>query len=112
MDDVAAEVGYITDELEGMLALIYNDACVGVQLPTAVELTVTEFDILAALIRAGGRVLSRDQIMDAVWGPNHHGTPRTVDNFLAQLRSKLEVDPASPQHLLTVRGVGYRMVED
>jgi DNA-binding response OmpR family regulator len=75
-----------------------------------VDLTVTEFDILLALYRARGRVLSRNQIIDAVWGPEHHGTPRTVDNFIAQLRSKLEDDPASPCHLLTVRGVGYRLV--
>lgn len=75
-----------------------------------VDLTVTEFDILVALLQAQGRVLSRDQIMDAVWGPHHHGTPRTVDNFIAQLRSKLEEDPTDPKHLLTVRGVGYRVV--
>jgi len=75
-----------------------------------VDLTVTEFDIMMALHRARGRVLSRNQIIDAVWGPEHHGTPRTVDNFIAQLRSKLEDDPANPGHLLTVRGVGYRLV--
>jgi len=74
-----------------------------------VDLTATEFDILVALIRAQGRVLSRDQIMDVVWGPNHHGTPRTVDNFIAQLRAKLERDPSEPEHLLTSRGVGYRL---
>ena len=72
------------------------------------ELTVTEFDVLAALIRSEGRVLTRDQIMDTVWGHNHFGTPRTIDNFIAQLRAKLEEDAANPAHLLTVRGVGYR----
>jgi DNA-binding response OmpR family regulator len=75
---------------------------------TAVELTAKEFDVLATLVRAHGRVLTREQILDAVWGANHHGTPRTVDNFIAQLRTKLEEDPAAPRHLLTVRGVGYR----
>lgn len=75
-----------------------------------VDLTATEFDVLAALIRARGRILSRRQIMDAVWGTGHHGTERTVDNFVAQLRSKLELDAADPQHLVTVRGVGYRFV--
>jgi DNA-binding response OmpR family regulator len=75
-----------------------------------VELTATEFDVLAALVRAGGRVLSRQQIVESVWGPGHHGTLRTVDNFLAQLRAKLEEDPAAPRHLVTVRGVGYRFV--
>lgn len=73
-----------------------------------VELTVTEFDVLWCLVEAGGRVLSRDQILSKVWGPEHHGTLRTIDNFLLHLRNKLEEDPGQPRHLLTVRGVGYR----
>jgi len=73
-----------------------------------VVLTATEFEVLWCLVHAAGRVLTREQILARVWGPGHHGTPRTIDNFLAQLRSKLEVDPADPRHLLTVRGVGYR----
>lgn len=73
-----------------------------------VPLTATEFDVLWCLIEASGRVLSRDQILARVWGPEHHGTLRTIDNFLLQLRNKLERDPAEPRHLLTVRGVGYR----
>ena len=73
-----------------------------------VELTATEFDVLLCLIRAEGKVLSREQIQTRVWGPSHHGTPRTIDNFILQLRSKLEDDTQSPKHLLTVRGVGYR----
>jgi DNA-binding response OmpR family regulator len=76
----------------------------------AVELTATEFDVLICLIEASGRVLSRDQIQTQVWGPNHHGTPRTIDNFILQLRTKLEEDPAAPRHIVTVRGVGYRFV--
>lgn len=75
-----------------------------------IELTTTEFEILLLLVRAAGGVLSREHIQSAVWGPNHHGTPRTIDNFVLQLRSKIEVDPATPQHLITVRGVGYRFV--
>jgi DNA-binding response OmpR family regulator len=75
-----------------------------------VELTVTEFNILAALVEAQGSTLTREQIFVAVWGENHHGTRRTIDNFIAQLRSKLEADPSSPNHLVTVRGVGYRLV--
>lgn len=73
-----------------------------------VEMTATEFDILLCLVRARGRVLSREGILREVWGPNHHGTPRTVDNFMKQLRAKLEDDPHSPRWLQTVRGVGYR----
>jgi DNA-binding response OmpR family regulator len=73
-----------------------------------VDITATEFDVLMCLVRAKGRVLTRDEIFRSVWGPNHHGTPRTIDNFLQQLRQKLEDDPAEPKHFLTVRGVGYR----
>lgn len=75
-----------------------------------VDLTATEFDVLVCLVEAGGRVLSRDQIQAKVWGPSHHGTPRTIDNFILQLRNKLEDNPTTPQHILTVRGVGYRFV--
>jgi DNA-binding response OmpR family regulator len=75
-----------------------------------VVLTATEFDVLWCLVEAAGQVLSREQIRARVWGPEHHGTLRTIDNFLLQLRSKLERDSALPEHLLTVRGVGYRFV--
>jgi DNA-binding response OmpR family regulator len=75
-----------------------------------VDLTATEFDILLCLVEAGGRVLSREQIQAKVWGPTHHGTPRTVDNFILQLRNKLEDDASAPRHLVTLRGVGYRFV--
>jgi DNA-binding response OmpR family regulator len=75
----------------------------------AVSLTATEFDILWCLVQADGRVLSREEIQTHVWGPGHHGTLRTIDNFMMQLRTKLERDPGDPQHLLTVRGVGYRL---
>ncbi|HHH31434.1 MAG TPA: response regulator transcription factor [Polyangiaceae bacterium] len=77
-----------------------------------VELTVTEFNVLATLARTGGEALSRQQIFEAVWGKDHHGTHRTIDNFLAQLRSKLEDNPARPKFLLTIRGVGYRLARD
>jgi DNA-binding response OmpR family regulator len=73
-----------------------------------VPLTATEFDVLWCLVEASNRVLTREDILTRVWGPGHHGTLRTIDNFLLQLRTKLEADPAEPEHLLTVRGVGYR----
>lgn len=73
-----------------------------------VSLTTTEFEVLWTLVVARGQVLSREDIQNQVWGPGHHGTLRTIDNFLLQLRAKLEDDPTSPAHLLTVRGVGYR----
>jgi two-component system, OmpR family, alkaline phosphatase synthesis response regulator PhoP len=74
-----------------------------------IVLTATEFKVLATLVVAKGRALSREQIFEQVWGPSHHGTPRTIDNFMAQLRAKLEDDPTCPRHLLTVRGHGYRI---
>jgi DNA-binding response OmpR family regulator len=73
-----------------------------------VEMTATEFDLMMCLIESRGRVLTRDAIFAKVWGPNHHGTPRTIDNFVQQLRAKLEDDPQRPRFFLTVRGVGYR----
>jgi DNA-binding response OmpR family regulator len=74
----------------------------------ALEMTATEFDVLVCLIEARGVALSREAIFSRVWGPNHHGTPRTIDNFVQQLRSKIEPDPAKPRYLVTVRGIGYR----
>jgi DNA-binding response OmpR family regulator len=73
-----------------------------------VEITATEFDVLLCLIEARGVALTREAIFERVWGLNHHGTPRTIDNFIQQLRAKLEPDPRNPRHLLTVRGIGYR----
>lgn len=74
-----------------------------------ISLTATEFDILWCLVEGAGRVLSREAIQTQVWGPEHHGTLRTIDNFMMQLRTKLESDPTEPETLLTVRGVGYRL---
>ncbi len=73
-----------------------------------VEMTATEFDVLLCLIEARGVALSREAIFLRVWGPNHHGTPRTIDNFIQQLRAKLEPDPQKPRYVVTVRGIGYR----
>ncbi|NOU33938.1 MAG: response regulator transcription factor [Polyangiaceae bacterium] len=73
-----------------------------------VDFTQTEFDVLMCLVDARGKALSREAIFRKVWGQHHHGTTRTVDNFLQQLRSKLEPNPAEPRHFHTVRGVGYR----
>jgi DNA-binding response OmpR family regulator len=71
-------------------------------------MTATEFDMLMCFLQSKGRALTRDEIFRAVWGPNHHGTPRTIDNFVQQLRAKLENDPQAPRFFRTVRGVGYR----
>jgi DNA-binding response OmpR family regulator len=73
-----------------------------------VKLTHLEFELLVFLIERPGKVLSREQLLREVWGLSHGGTARTVDNFVAQLRAKLEEDPDAPRHLVTVRGSGYR----
>ena len=73
-----------------------------------VESTAREFDLLMFLHSHPGTVFSREQLMQQVWGPNHFGTVRTVDNFIARLRAKIEDDPDQPKHIETVRGVGYR----
>ena len=67
-----------------------------------------EFELLRQLVRNRGRVLSRDQILNRVWGYDYYGTPRTIDNFIQKLREKVEDDPAKPAYIRTVRGVGYR----
>jgi DNA-binding response OmpR family regulator len=73
-----------------------------------VELSTREFRLLKYLIENRGRVLSRDQILNKVWGFDYEGTARTIDNFINKLRAKMEVDPAEPELILTVRGVGYK----
>jgi DNA-binding response OmpR family regulator len=73
-----------------------------------VDSTAREFDLLLFLHSHPGTVFSREQLMQQVWGPNHFGTMRTVDNFIARLRAKIEEDPDAPKHIETVRGVGYR----
>ena len=75
----------------------------------AVDITATEFDVLLVLVSAKGKAVSRAAIFRTVWGEKHHGTPRTIDNFVQQLRSKLEKDPQAPEHIQTVRGIGYRL---
>jgi DNA-binding response OmpR family regulator len=75
-----------------------------------VVLTHHEFELLAALARAGGRVLSRDQLMDALRGHEHEAFDRSIDVHVSKLRAKLEKDPREPRYIKTVRGVGYALV--
>lgn len=73
-----------------------------------VRLPLKEFDLLELLVRNAGRVLTRAQIMDRVWGPGYSGDTKTLEVHVKRLRAKCEVDPGEPRHLLTVRGLGYR----
>ncbi len=72
------------------------------------ELTFVEFEILAALARAPGRVFTRDMLLAAVWGDSAYRDPRTIDVHIRHLREKIERDAKDPEYLFTVRGVGYR----
>ena len=76
----------------------------------AVSLTHREFDLLMALHHGNGAVAKRADLLDAVWGENWVGDPRTVDVHIRWLREKIEADSANPHLILTVRGVGYRLV--
>ena len=75
-----------------------------------VRLAPKEFGVLRLLASREGEVVTRTDLLHEVWGYDHFPTTRTVDNHMASLRSKLEEDPASPEHLLTVHGVGYKFV--
>jgi len=74
-----------------------------------IELSAREFDLLLLLAESPGRPFTRDVILDRVWGWGFDGTARTVDNFIMALRQKIEVEPARPKHIKTVRRVGYKL---
>jgi two-component system alkaline phosphatase synthesis response regulator PhoP len=77
-----------------------------------IELTAIEFSLLLALARHRGRVLSREQIIEQVWGYDYYGDERVVDVHMGRLRRKIEDDPENPSILVTVRGAGYRFEEE
>jgi DNA-binding response OmpR family regulator len=76
----------------------------------AIEMTKKEFGVLRYLAARAGEVATREELLDEVWGYDAMPTTRTVDNHVALLRAKLEVDPSQPRHLQTVHGVGYKWV--
>jgi two-component system, OmpR family, alkaline phosphatase synthesis response regulator PhoP len=73
-----------------------------------VEMTGQEFRLLVHLLSAPGRIFTREELLSGAWGLDYEGTPRTVDTFMRQLRSKLEPDPDHPRYFVTARGLGYR----
>ena len=73
-----------------------------------VALPLKEFELLELLLENVNRVLTRGQIIDSVWGHDYYGDTKTLDVHVKRLRSKIEADPARPQHLITVRGLGYK----
>ena len=76
-----------------------------------ISLPPKEFELLEAFLRRKGRLLTRDFLIEEVWGPDYFGDTRTLDVHVKRLRRKLEDDPHQPEHLLTVRGLGYKFVD-
>ncbi|MGQ9660791.1 MAG: response regulator transcription factor [Kiritimatiellia bacterium] len=76
-----------------------------------ISLTRTEFELLAYFCRNEGKALSREVVMNDVWGMQYFGTQRSLDSFVASLRAKIEKKASKPRHILTVHGVGYKFVK-
>ena len=74
----------------------------------AIAIGVQEFELLALLLDNAGRVLTRDTLIDRVWGSDYVGDTKTLDVHVKRLRAKVEADPGAPKHLVTVRGLGYK----
>lgn len=74
----------------------------------AIGMPLKEFDLLEYLVRNSGRVLTRGQLIDRIWGSDYVGDTKTLDVHIKRLRAKVEADPANPRHLQTVRGLGYK----
>jgi two-component system response regulator RegX3 len=75
---------------------------------SSVQLPLKEFELLELLLRNAGRVLTRGQLIDRVWGADYVGDTKTLDVHVKRLRSKVEPEPSAPRHIVTVRGLGYK----
>jgi DNA-binding response OmpR family regulator len=100
--DERIECGELTIDFDRRMVTLGSDE---------VRVTYVEFEILGALARSPGRVLTRETLLEHVWGDSEYRDPRTVDVHIRHLREKLETDPKQPEYLFTVRGVGYRFRE-
>ena len=98
-DDTALEAGPVRMDIERHTVSVSGQ---GVQLP------LKEFELLEMLLRNAGRVLTRMQLIDRVWGADYVGDTKTLDVHVKRLRAKIEPDPALPRYLVTVRGLGYK----
>ena len=95
----AVEVGPVRMDVERHVVTVDN---------RPVNLPLKEFELLEILLRNAGRVLTRMQLIDRVWGSDYVGDTKTLDVHVKRLRSKIEPDPANPRYLVTVRGLGYK----
>ncbi len=98
--DGVLEAGPVRMDVERHIVSVNGDA---------ITLPLKEFDLLEYLMRNSGRVLTRGQLIDRVWGADYVGDTKTLDVHVKRLRSKIEADPANPVHLVTVRGLGYKL---
>ena len=98
-DSTALEAGPVRMDVDRHLVTVSG---------TAVQLPLKEFDLLELLLRNAGRVLTRAQLIDRVWGSDYVGDTKTLDVHVKRLRAKVEPDPAAPKHIVTVRGLGYK----
>jgi DNA-binding response OmpR family regulator len=101
-EDEAIDCGELTIDFDRRMVTLHGDE---------IKVTYVEFEILGALARSPGRVLTRETLLEHVWGDSEYRDPRTVDVHIRHLREKLEQDPKQPEFLFTVRGVGYRFKE-
>ncbi|MCU1588049.1 MAG: Two-component system, OmpR family, response regulator RegX3, partial [Frankiales bacterium] len=99
-EDATIEVGPIRMDVNRHLVSVDG---------SAVSLPLKEFGLLELLLRNAGRVLTRAQLIDRVWGSDYVGDTKTLDVHVKRLRAKIEADPSHPQHLVTVRGLGYKL---
>jgi two-component system, OmpR family, response regulator len=101
-EDEAIESGELTIDFDRRMVTLRDEE---------IKVTYVEFEILGALARSPGRVLTRETLLEHVWGDSEYRDPRTVDVHIRHLREKLEQEPKQPEFLFTVRGVGYRFKE-
>jgi two-component system response regulator RegX3 len=101
-DDGALEVGPVKMDVERHTVSVHGEL---------VSFPLKEFDLLELLLRNAGRVLTRGQLIDRVWGADYVGDTKTLDVHVKRIRSKIEPDPATPRYLLTVRGLGYKVAD-
>jgi DNA-binding response OmpR family regulator len=101
-EDETIETGELTIDFDRRMVTLGSEE---------VKVTYVEFEILGALARSPGRVLTRETLLEHVWGDSDYRDPRTVDVHIRHLREKLEKDAKEPEYLFTVRGVGYRFRE-
>ncbi|MBA3339360.1 MAG: response regulator transcription factor [Geodermatophilaceae bacterium] len=99
LDELALEAGPVRMDVERHTVSVNG---------VSVSMPLKEFDLLEILLRNSGRVLTRGQLIDRVWGSDYVGDTKTLDVHVKRLRAKVEPDPGRPQHLMTVRGLGYK----